>query len=96
MRGVLSQAMVKCASSSEKVEILAKSNRSVPVDRTTFDAFPGGPDKKLNPKKKIWEQIQSDLHTNDECVATHKGAPFEVKGEGEFAGPKPWPVAELN
>lgn len=82
MRGVLSQAMVMCASSPEKVEILAPPDSSVPGDRITFDTFPGEPDKELNPKKKIWEQIQPDLHTNDECVATYKGAPFEVKGKG--------------
>uniref|UniRef100_A0AAA9T0J0 Aminoacyl tRNA synthetase complex interacting multifunctional protein 1 n=1 Tax=Bos taurus TaxID=9913 RepID=A0AAA9T0J0_BOVIN len=82
MRGVVSQAMVMCASSPEKVEILAPPNGSVPGDRITFDAFPGEPDKELNPKKKIWEQIQPDLYTNDVCVATYKGAPFEVKGKG--------------
>lgn len=82
MRGILSQAMVMCASSPEKVEILAPPVGSVPGDRITFDAFPGEPDKELNPKKKIWEQIQPDLHTNEECVATYKGAPFEVKGKG--------------
>ncbi|OWK06864.1 AIMP1, partial [Cervus elaphus hippelaphus] len=76
MRGVVSQAMVMCASSPEKVEILAPPNGSVPGDRITFDAFPGEPDKELNPKKKIWEQIQPDLYTNDVCVATYKGAPF--------------------
>ncbi|XP_060042277.1 aminoacyl tRNA synthase complex-interacting multifunctional protein 1 isoform X2 [Erinaceus europaeus] len=82
MRGVLSQAMVMCASSPEKVEILAPPDGSVPGDRITFDTFPGEPDKELNPKKKIWEQIQPDLHTNAECVATYRGAPFEVKGKG--------------
>ncbi|XP_037686334.1 aminoacyl tRNA synthase complex-interacting multifunctional protein 1 isoform X3 [Choloepus didactylus] len=82
MRGVLSQAMVMCASSPEKVEILTPPNGSLPGDRITFDAFPGEADKELNPKKKIWEQIQPDLYTNDECVATYKGAPFEVKGKG--------------
>ncbi|XP_002717223.1 aminoacyl tRNA synthase complex-interacting multifunctional protein 1 isoform X2 [Oryctolagus cuniculus] len=82
MRGVISQAMVMCASSPEKVEILAPPNGSVPGDRITFDGFPGEPDKELNPKKKIWEQIQPDLYTNNECVATYKGSPFEVKGKG--------------
>ncbi|XP_060013788.1 aminoacyl tRNA synthase complex-interacting multifunctional protein 1 [Lagenorhynchus albirostris] len=82
MRGVVSQAMVMCASSPDKVEILAPPNGSVPGDRITFDALPGEPDKELNPKKKIWEQIQPDLYTNDECVATYKGARFEVKGKG--------------
>ena len=79
MRGVVSQATVMCASSPEKVEILAPPNGSVPGDRITFDAFPGEPDKELNPKKKIWEQIQPDLYTNDVCVPTYKGAPFEER-----------------
>lgn len=82
MRGVLSQAMVMCASSPEKVEILAPPDGSVPGDRVTFDGFPGEPDKELNPKKKIWEQIQPDLYTDDNCVATYKGIPFQVKGKG--------------
>lgn len=42
----------------------------------------GEPDKELNPKKKIWEQIQPDLYTDDNCVATYKGIPFQVKGKG--------------
>ncbi|CAH6789054.1 Aimp1 [Phodopus roborovskii] len=82
MRGITSQAMVMCASSPEKVEILAPPNGSVPGDRIIFDTFPGEPDKELNPKKKIWEQVQPDLHTNADCVATYKGVPFEVKGKG--------------
>ncbi|KAL1773804.1 aminoacyl tRNA synthase complex-interacting multifunctional protein 1 isoform X2 [Sigmodon hispidus] len=88
MHGVLSQAMEMCASSPEKVEILAPPTGSVvPGDRITFDAFPGEPDKELNPKKKIWEPIQPDLHTNAECVATYKGVPFAVKGKGSLQGP---------
>ncbi|XP_053559491.1 aminoacyl tRNA synthase complex-interacting multifunctional protein 1 isoform X2 [Bombina bombina] len=82
MRGVLSQAMVMCASSPDKVEILDPPSGSVPGDRITFQGFPGLPDKELNPKKKTWEQIQPDLHTNEECVASYKGAAFEVNGKG--------------
>ncbi|NXD81993.1 AIMP1 protein, partial [Halcyon senegalensis] len=82
MRGVVSQAMVMCASSPEKVEILSPPPGAVPGDRITFEGFPGDPEKELNPKKKIWEQIQPDLLTNDQCVATYKGVPFEVKGKG--------------
>nr|XP_033812470.1 aminoacyl tRNA synthase complex-interacting multifunctional protein 1 isoform X1 [Geotrypetes seraphini]XP_033812489.1 aminoacyl tRNA synthase complex-interacting multifunctional protein 1 isoform X1 [Geotrypetes seraphini]XP_033812498.1 aminoacyl tRNA synthase complex-interacting multifunctional protein 1 isoform X1 [Geotrypetes seraphini] len=82
MRGVVSQAMVMCASSAEKVELLDPPSGSVPGDRITFQGFPGEPEKELNPKKKIWEQIQPDLYTNDECVATYKGVPFKVEGKG--------------
>uniref|UniRef100_UPI00398F0B23 aminoacyl tRNA synthase complex-interacting multifunctional protein 1a n=1 Tax=Pristiophorus japonicus TaxID=55135 RepID=UPI00398F0B23 len=82
MRGVVSQAMVMCASSPEKVEILDPPSDAVPGDRVTFEGYPGEPDKELNPKKKTWDQIQPDLSTNAEYVATYKGTPFEVKGKG--------------
>lgn len=42
----------------------------------------GEPDKELNPKKKVWEQVQPDLRTDDQCVATYKGSAFEVAGKG--------------
>ncbi|XP_008314886.1 aminoacyl tRNA synthase complex-interacting multifunctional protein 1a [Cynoglossus semilaevis] len=82
MRGVVSQAMVMCASSPDKVEILDPPGGAVPGDRVTFQGFPGEPDKELNPKKKVWEQIQPDLLTDSQCVATYKGAAFEVAGKG--------------
>uniref|UniRef100_A0A672KRT2 Aminoacyl tRNA synthase complex-interacting multifunctional protein 1-like n=2 Tax=Sinocyclocheilus grahami TaxID=75366 RepID=A0A672KRT2_SINGR len=82
MRGVLSQAMVMCASSPEKVEILDPPSGAMAGDRVTFQGFPGEPDKELNPKKKVWEQVQPDLRTDDQCVATYKGAAFEVAGKG--------------
>lgn len=82
MRGVVSQAMVMCASSPDKVEILDPPSGAVPGDRLTFQGFPGEPDKELNPKKKVWEQIQPDLRTDAQCVATYKGAAFEVAGKG--------------
>lgn len=43
---------------------------------------PGDPDKELNPKKKVWEQVQPDLLTDNQGVATYKGAAFEVTGKG--------------
>ncbi|XP_059197420.1 aminoacyl tRNA synthase complex-interacting multifunctional protein 1a [Centropristis striata] len=82
MRGVVSQAMVMCASSPDKVEILDPPSGSVPGDRLTFQGFPGEPDKELNPKKKVWEQIQPDLRTDGQFVATYKGSAFEVAGKG--------------
>ena len=38
----------------------------------------GTPDGQLNPKKKIFEQVQPDLRINAEGVATYKGAPWKV------------------
>ncbi|XP_046901371.1 aminoacyl tRNA synthase complex-interacting multifunctional protein 1a isoform X2 [Hypomesus transpacificus] len=82
MRGVVSQAMVMCASSPDKVEILDPPAGALPGDRVTFQNFPGDPDKELNPKKKVWEQVQPDLKTDAECVATYRGSPFQVAGKG--------------
>lgn len=42
---------------------------------------------QMNPKKKIFEQIQPDLNTNAEKVATYKGAPFKVEGKGVVTAP---------
>ncbi|KAF7660429.1 hypothetical protein LDENG_00282070 [Lucifuga dentata] len=82
MRGVVSQAMVMCASSPDKIEILDPPSGAEPGDRITFQGFPGEPDKELNPKKKVWEQVQPELCTDGQCVATYKGAAFEVVGKG--------------
>lgn len=82
MRGVVSQAMVMCASSPEKVEILDPPAGALPGDRVICQGFTGEPDKELNPKKKVWEQVQPDLQTDAKCVATYKGSAFEVLGKG--------------
>lgn len=59
------------------------SNHDEPDIATRPIAFgTGEPDKELNPKKKVWEQVQPDLRTDDQCVATYKGAAFEVAGKG--------------
>lgn len=41
IRGVVSQAMVMCASSSDKVEIIDPPSGAVPGDRIVFEAFQG-------------------------------------------------------
>lgn len=41
MRGIVSQAMVMCASSPDKVEILDPPSGAEPGDRVTFQGFPG-------------------------------------------------------
>ena len=47
-----------------------------PGERVTFPGYDGEPDDVLNPKKKIWETVQVDLHTNNERFACYKGIPF--------------------
>ncbi|XP_066286373.1 aminoacyl tRNA synthase complex-interacting multifunctional protein 1-like isoform X2 [Branchiostoma lanceolatum] len=82
MRGITSQAMVMCASSPEKVELLDPPAGSQPGDRITFEGYPGEPDPVLQPKKKVWESVQPDLQVTSDKVATYKGVPFTVAGKG--------------
>jgi aminoacyl tRNA synthase complex-interacting multifunctional protein 1 len=82
MRGVVSEAMVMCASTPEKVEILDPPATCVPGERVTFEGYAGTPDAQLNPKKKVFEQVQPDLLVNEEGLATYRGIPFTVTGKG--------------
>uniref|UniRef100_UPI00358EDA7D aminoacyl tRNA synthase complex-interacting multifunctional protein 1 isoform X1 n=2 Tax=Myxine glutinosa TaxID=7769 RepID=UPI00358EDA7D len=83
MRGIVSQGMVMCASSPDKVEILDPPGDSLPGERVACPGFAGEPDKELNPKKKVWEAVQPELRTNNHLVATYKGVPFDVQERGE-------------
>ena len=51
--GIMSHAMVMCASTPEKVEILDPPPSSKPGDKVTVEGFSGTPDQQLNPKKKV-------------------------------------------
>lgn len=41
----------------------------------------------LNPKKKIWEQIQPDLRITCDGIATYKGSLWNVRNLGPFKVP---------
>jgi len=86
MRGILSEAMVMCASTPEKVEILAPPQNATPGDVVTVPGFEGTPDELIKPTNKkttsIFEQVAPDLKTNDSLQAVYKGVAWEVKGKG--------------
>jgi aminoacyl tRNA synthase complex-interacting multifunctional protein 1 len=82
MRGILSEGMVMCASTPEKVEILAPPAGSAPGDLVSCEGYPRVPDAVMNPKKKIFETVAPDLLTNDNLMATYKGALISVDGKG--------------
>nr|AEW46903.1 seminal fluid protein CSSFP053 [Chilo suppressalis] len=87
MRGVTSEAMVMCASSPEKVEVLIPPNGAIPGDLVTCEGYPRTPEVQLNPKKKIFETCAPDLKTNREKVACYKGSPLVVLGKGPIIAP---------
>lgn len=86
MRGILSEAMVMCASTPEKVEILCPPANAVPGDLVAVPGFEGAPDELIKPTNKkvvsIFDQVAPDLKTNDNLQAVYKDVAWEVKGKG--------------
>ncbi|CAL5199008.1 unnamed protein product [Lathyrus oleraceus] len=78
MRGIKSQAMVLAASNDDhtKVELVEPPSSARVGERITFPGHEGNPDELLNPKKKVWETLQVDLHSNEELVACYKNIPL--------------------
>lgn len=59
-----------------QVELVEPPKSAKIGERVAFPGFEGEPDDVLNPKKKVWETVQVDLHTNTELVACYKDIPF--------------------
>lgn len=91
MRGILSEAMVMCASSEEKVELLSPPDGVKPGQKVIFDGYDNAePDAQLNPKKKIWEQVAPDIKTDENGIAKYKDVPFKCADvEGYFKSSLP-------
>jgi len=81
MRGIMSEAMVMCASTPDKVEILSPPAGAKPGDPVMVEGFTRNPDAQLNPKKKIFEACAPDLTVNGEKEACYKGVRWTVNGE---------------
>merc|ERR1711978_717299 len=81
MRGIMSEAMVMCASTPDKVEILSPPEDSKPGDLVYVEGYERQPDAQLNPKKKIFEACAPDLKIDANKIATYKGVPWTVNGQ---------------
>jgi len=82
LRGVLSEAMVLCASTPEKVELMIPPAGAQPGDRVEVEEFKGTPAAECNAKNKIWDLVHVDLKTDDNLIGTYKGKPLIIKGKG--------------
>ncbi|KAK4532339.1 hypothetical protein CCYA_CCYA11G3196 [Cyanidiococcus yangmingshanensis] len=84
MRGIVSQAMVLCATAADgsRVELIKPPSGAKPGDRIYFPGTDADrdnqPDPQLNPKKKIFEKVAEHLHTSDDasCEARYDEIPF--------------------
>lgn len=88
MRGIESQAMVMCASTPEKVEIIEVDQKACkPGDKIYTSKYILRPDKVLNPKKKIWEKIAPDLMVNSNGIATYKNEVLKINETSYMSAP---------
>ncbi|KAF3698182.1 Aminoacyl tRNA synthase complex-interacting multifunctional protein 1 [Channa argus] len=88
LRGVVSQARLLCCTNSDDcIEVLAPPTGSAPGDRVTFLNYPGDPDRELQGKQRVWENLQPDMQVDCKGVANYKGCGFEVKGKGLCRAP---------
>ncbi|CAI2351710.1 unnamed protein product [Caenorhabditis sp. 36 PRJEB53466] len=87
MRGVESRAMVMCASTPEKVEIMEVGADSKPGTPVLCPPYVHRPDEQLNPKKKIWETVAEDLKVSADGFAEWKGQPLLVGGASKMTAP---------
>lgn len=86
MRGIKSEAMLLAASKTNmngkrQVIPLNPPADSQPGDRIFIEGFShadhGEPDEELNPKKKIFETLKTDLQVSGEFIAEYKGHPMK-------------------
>ncbi|CAF1093357.1 unnamed protein product [Adineta steineri] len=81
MRGIMSEGMVMCASTADKVEFLEPPSDSKPGDRIECEGYDcKSPDAQI--KKELSDQILPDMSTNDKGEATFKGILWTV-GNGK-------------
>uniref|UniRef100_A0A1B6H161 tRNA-binding domain-containing protein n=1 Tax=Cuerna arida TaxID=1464854 RepID=A0A1B6H161_9HEMI len=82
MRGIVSEAMVLCASTPETVELLTPPLEAKAGDNITVPGYPRNPDLPfMNPKKKIFEKVAEDLKVNSKKQASYKDVPWEIEGK---------------
>ncbi|XP_054273186.1 aminoacyl tRNA synthase complex-interacting multifunctional protein 1-like isoform X2 [Macrosteles quadrilineatus] len=85
MRGIVSEAMVLCASTPQTVELLIPPADAKAGDNITVPGYPRNPDLPfMNPKKKIFEKVAEDLKVNSNKQACYKEVPWEVEGKGGY------------
>lgn len=87
MRGIVSEGMIMCASTPEKVEIVNPPQGASIGDRVFCPQYNGEPDVQLNPKRKIWEQVAPDLHIDAEGFAAYKNQHLIIEGKGKCKAP---------
>ncbi|XP_055316921.1 aminoacyl tRNA synthase complex-interacting multifunctional protein 1-like [Sitodiplosis mosellana] len=84
LRGHLSEGMIMCAKSGDKMEVLEPPANAKPGDLVYCESYErtipdGGRDKK-----KLYDPLAPDMATNDQLVACYKGSYLYVPDKGNI------------
>lgn len=82
-KGKISEAIILCASSSERTELLMPPSNCEVGEKVSVKGFEGLPVKEINNRTdKILRTVKFYLKTNSNCIATYDGKPLEVSDKG--------------
>eukprot|EP00899_Mesostigma_viride_P004769 jgi/Mesvir1/14293/Mv09719-RA.1 len=94
LRNQLSQGVVLCAANADHTVVQpVEIPEGVPLGETvTFEGYPGEPADVLIPKKKQFETLMPDLHTDEAGVAKFRDTPFMTSKGPCFSSLKNAPI----
>ncbi|KAI0980013.1 hypothetical protein GJ496_009850 [Pomphorhynchus laevis] len=86
MRGILSEAMVMCAVSGDKIEVLSTPENAIVGERVICPKYNSGcPDNKIDGKGKTYQAIQADLTVNKDGNVCYRNEYLEsVNSQGRI------------
>lgn len=84
LRGHLSEGMIMCAKSDDKMELLEPPPSARPGDLVYCESYDRVPTEGGRDKKRLYDPIAPDMLTNDQSVACYKGSYLYVPEKGNI------------
>lgn len=84
LRGHLSDGMIMCAKSEDKMELLVPPASASPGDLVYCEGYDRTPVETPRDKKKLYDPLAEDLRINDSLIACYKDAALYVPDKGNI------------
>lgn len=82
LRGHLSEGMIMCAKIGEQMEPLQPPSNATPGDLVYCENYERVPVEAPRDKKKLFDPLAIDFHTNEQLVACYKGSYLYLPEKG--------------
>lgn len=84
LRGHLSEGMIMCAKSDDKMEVLEPPANAKPGDLVYCESYDRAPPEGGRDKKRLYDPLAPDMATNDQLIACYKGSYLYVPEKGNI------------